>query len=126
MLRRSQTGRLGLSCKANKCSDTGTGGVGVLTTLETLPCFSFVKGDTNVHDRHSHSIRCLYWPRLASVNQNRKPHSLHATVFQVGLENMHSIMRKMLMCKREMDLKVFGISPQPSRNPLPHYSCDTK
>ncbi len=30
--------RLGLSCKANKCSDTGTGDLGVLTTHETLPC----------------------------------------------------------------------------------------
>ncbi len=33
--------RLGLSCKANKCSDVGTGGLGVLpTSHETSPCFS--------------------------------------------------------------------------------------
>ncbi len=29
--------RLGLSCKANKCSDVGTGVVSVLPTLETPP-----------------------------------------------------------------------------------------
>ncbi len=28
---------LGLSCKANKCSDAGTGDLGVLTTHETSP-----------------------------------------------------------------------------------------
>ncbi len=35
-LRRSQTGQaqLGLSCKANKCSDAGTGDPGALTTQE--------------------------------------------------------------------------------------------
>ncbi len=27
----------GLSCKANKCSDTGTGDLGVLTTHEASP-----------------------------------------------------------------------------------------
>ncbi len=32
--------RLGLSCKANKCSDVGTGDLGVLTTHETSPWFS--------------------------------------------------------------------------------------
>ncbi len=32
--------RLGLSCKASKCSDAGTGDLGVLTTHETSPCFS--------------------------------------------------------------------------------------
>ncbi len=32
--------RLGLSCKVNKCSDAGTGNLGVLTTHETSPCFS--------------------------------------------------------------------------------------
>ncbi len=39
MLRRSQTrqAQLGLSCKANKCIDTGTGDLGVLTTHETSP-----------------------------------------------------------------------------------------
>ncbi len=38
-LRRSQTGQaqLGLSCKASKCSDAGTGDPGVLPTQETLP-----------------------------------------------------------------------------------------
>ncbi len=36
---RSQTGQaqFGLSCKATKCSDAGTGDLGVLTTHETLP-----------------------------------------------------------------------------------------
>ncbi len=36
-LRRSQTGQtsLGLSCKANKCSDTGAGDLGVLPAQET-------------------------------------------------------------------------------------------
>ncbi len=29
-------GKLGLSCKANKCGDAGTGDLGVLTTHETL------------------------------------------------------------------------------------------
>ncbi len=39
MLRRSQTrqAQLGLSCKANKCIDTGTGDLGVLPTRETSP-----------------------------------------------------------------------------------------
>ncbi len=32
-------GRLGLSCKANKCSDAGTGDLGMLTTHETAPWF---------------------------------------------------------------------------------------
>ncbi len=32
--------RLDLSCKANKCSDAGTGDLGVLTTHETSPWFS--------------------------------------------------------------------------------------
>ncbi len=32
--------RLGLSCKVNKCSDAGTGDLGVLTTQETSQCFS--------------------------------------------------------------------------------------
>ncbi len=31
-------GRLGLNCKANKCTDAGTGGLGVLNTHETSPC----------------------------------------------------------------------------------------
>ncbi len=31
---------LSLSCKANKCSDAGTGDPGVLTTHKTSPCFS--------------------------------------------------------------------------------------
>ncbi len=30
--------KLGLSCKANKCSDAGTGDLGVLTANETSPC----------------------------------------------------------------------------------------
>ncbi len=32
--------RLGLSCKANKCSDARTGDLGVLTAHETSTCFS--------------------------------------------------------------------------------------
>ncbi len=32
--------RLGLSCKATKCSDAGTGDLGVLTAHETSPWFS--------------------------------------------------------------------------------------
>ncbi len=32
--------RFDLSCEANKCSDTGTEDLGVLTTHETSPCFS--------------------------------------------------------------------------------------
>ncbi len=32
--------RLGLSYKANKCSDAGAGDLGVLTTQETSPRFS--------------------------------------------------------------------------------------
>ncbi len=38
-LRNSQTGKaqLSLSCKATKCSDAGTGDLGVVTTHETLP-----------------------------------------------------------------------------------------
>ncbi len=32
--------RLGLSCKANKYSDAGTGGLGVLTTHEISPLVS--------------------------------------------------------------------------------------
>ncbi len=32
--------RLGLSCKANKCSNAGTGDLGVLTTHETSKWFS--------------------------------------------------------------------------------------
>ncbi len=31
---------LGLSCKANKCSDAGTGDLGVLTIHEASPWFS--------------------------------------------------------------------------------------
>ncbi len=31
-------GTLGLSCKANKCSDAGTRNLGVLPTRETSPC----------------------------------------------------------------------------------------
>ncbi len=31
--------RLGLSFKANKCSDAETGDLGVLTTHDTSPCF---------------------------------------------------------------------------------------
>ncbi len=31
--------RLGLSCKVKKCSDAGTGNLGVLGTHETSPCF---------------------------------------------------------------------------------------
>ncbi len=39
VLRCPQTGQvqLGLSCKGTKCSDTGTGDLGVLTTHETSP-----------------------------------------------------------------------------------------
>ncbi len=33
--------RLGLSCKANICSDSGAGDLGVLTTHETSPWFPF-------------------------------------------------------------------------------------
>ncbi len=32
--------RLGLSCKANKCSDARTGDLGIHATHETPPCFS--------------------------------------------------------------------------------------
>ncbi len=33
-------GRLGLGCKVNKCSDAGTGDLGMLTTHETSPWLS--------------------------------------------------------------------------------------
>ncbi len=39
---------LGLSCKANICSDAGTGDLGVLTTHETSPCFSLSDAGSSI------------------------------------------------------------------------------
>ncbi len=36
----NRVSKLGLSFKANKCSDAGAGGLGVQNTRETLPWFS--------------------------------------------------------------------------------------
>ncbi len=40
-------GRLGLSCKANKCSDYGTGNLGVLNAHEKSPWFSLGDAGSN-------------------------------------------------------------------------------
>ncbi len=40
-------GTLGLCCKANKCSDAGTGGLGVLPTHEISPCLDDVDASTS-------------------------------------------------------------------------------
>ncbi len=56
--------RLGLSCKANKCSDTGTGDLGVLTAHEISPYVSLgVAGSTVPHyDYPKHRKGTLYRP----------------------------------------------------------------
>ncbi len=50
--------KLGLSCKANKCSHTGTGDLGVLTTHEPSPIWSFRFNPPWVNAATS-SVMCL-------------------------------------------------------------------
>ncbi len=53
-------GKLGLSFKANKCSDAGTGDPGVLTTHEKSPCFSLDEaGSSEV--KVSRMTYCFAW-----------------------------------------------------------------
>ncbi len=55
--------RLGVNCKANKCSDAGTGDLGVLTTCETSQCFSVGDAATKTskfkltHPPHTVNVR---------------------------------------------------------------------
>ncbi len=44
---------LGLRCKANKCSDTGAGDLGVLNIYEASPCFSLGEAGSTRHGRMS-------------------------------------------------------------------------